>query len=190
MAAMEQCHPCHHNPSFFSPPRANTSTWCAWLSRGTPIHTHMSIFHDTARPVSDNDINLNAEICQLLFEQEDISHIHVSSSKQRFFSDWFFFFFLAWKTLRENYTCPADTKLHIGYDATTLKSEPTKPSCTETTQVKCFSLRGIWKVSVWMSEAFVILAACQDSTICPGVWATQWSWHFTFFPELIQQIFL
>lgn len=88
-----------------------------------------------------------------------------------FISDWFVF--LTWKTLRENYTCPADAKLHIGFHVTTLKREPAKPSCAETTQVKCFSLRGIWKVTVWMSEAFVILAARQDSTICPSVWATR-----------------
>lgn len=44
----------------------------------------MSIFHDTARPVADNDIDLNTEICQLLFEQADVEilHIHVSSSRQ------------------------------------------------------------------------------------------------------------
>lgn len=94
MAAAEQCHPCHHNPSFFSPPPANTSTWCAWLSRGAPIHTHMSIFHDTAGPAADNDIDLNTEICQLLCEQADVEilHIHGSSSKRRFYF-WLILFF-------------------------------------------------------------------------------------------------
>lgn len=90
---------------------------------------------------------------------------------------------LTWKTLRENYTCPADAKLRFGFDATALKSEPAKPSRTETTQVKRFSRRGVWKVTVWMSEAFVILAARQDSTICPAVWATRRSdpFFFTFY---------
>lgn len=51
---------CHHrrtmspSPSeakafFFSPPQANTSTWCARLSRGAPIRTRMTVFHDTAQ---------------------------------------------------------------------------------------------------------------------------------------------